>query len=163
MKRALADASRGWNGLRRAVREKVAHSTPTVLVMYPFEVFAAGLALIVGLPLLLGLAKPGSLVLLLPMIAYIAYAVSLCLGSIIVFVALARRHAYGLASGLQLVGGSYAVYALAVVLAAGWTTAWAAFAAFALLGLLCVLRSSHFRRLIDIKQGAQRLSSGDTS
>lgn len=141
----------------RRFRELAARVTPKTVVEYPFEVFVSALGFIIGIPLLTGLARPESLALLLPHLAYIAYGVALVLGAVTVAVALKRRHAGALASGLQLLGGSFAVYALAVVAVAGWVVGWAAFAAFFCLGLVTLIRTQHFRRLIDIQIGARRL------
>lgn len=146
-----------WNGFRRSLREKIAHVTPRTVVTYPFEVLAACVSFIVGVPILAGLARPESLALLLPPVAYVAYGVALVLGAITVAVSLHRRRALGLSSGLQLLGGSFCVYAFAVIAVAGWSAAWAAFAAFLVLGLVSLIRSSHFRRIVDIQDGADRL------
>lgn len=143
--------------LRRALREKAAHVTPRTVVEYPLEVFVSFLGLIIGIPLLAGLARPESLALLLPPVAYIAYSLALILGGLTVAVSLRRDHAAGLASGIQLLGRSFVVYAFAVAAVAGWAKAWAAFACFFVLGIICLARAGHFRRLIDIQIGARRL------
>ena len=138
-------------------RERLARFIPDVVTNYPFEIFASFVGLVIGLTLLAGLVSPGSLTALLPLFVYWAYAVALVLGSLTVAWGLRKRHPLVLASGLQLLGGSYAVYALAVVAVAGWSTAFAAFAAFLGIALVCLVRSLHFRRLIDIARGATNL------
>lgn len=152
-----ASVNRRWKGFRRAVRAKLARFTPTIVTSYPFEVFVTALGLIIGVPLVLGLAAPTSLVVLLPTFMYWAYAVAVILGACTVGVGLRTKHALVLAAGLQLLGGSFMVYALAVVAVAGWPSGFLAFAAFASLGLVCLIRSAHFRRLIDIQIGARQL------
>lgn len=146
-----------WDSRLARLRERVAHVTPRVVVGYPFEVFAASVGLIIGLPLLVGLAAPTSLVVLLPSFIYWVYAVMLVLGAGTTAVGLRTKHPLILAPGLQLLGGSYLVYALATVAVAGWAIAWAAFGCFCALGLVSLVRSSYFRRLIDIQKGASRL------
>lgn len=142
------------------LREKVAHVTPRVLIDFPFEILATSVGLLIGLPLLIGLAAPSSLVLLLPAVVYWIYAVMLVIGAVTTAVGLRTGHMMILAPGLQLLGGSYIVYALATVAVAGWGIAWAAFGCFSVLGLISLLRSSYFRRLIDIQRGATRLRRG---
>lgn len=139
-------------------RAWIARATPKTVVEYPFEVFVSVLGLITGVPLLAGLARPNSLALLLPPYAFLAYAVALVLGAVTVAIALRKRHAGGIAMGLQLLGGSFSVYAIAIVAVAGWVNGWAAFAAFICLGLVTLIRTQHFRRIIDIQIGARRLS-----
>src|SRR5207244_3581493 len=100
---------------RARVREFVARHIPNALTNYPFEVLSSILGLLVGIPLLLGLAAPTSLVVMLPSIGYWAYAVALVLGGGTTAVGLRTKHPMVLASGLQLLGGSFGVYGLAVV------------------------------------------------
>lgn len=138
-------------------RARTAHLLPPALTNYPFEVLAAFLGLIVGLPLLAGLAAPTSLVTILPAFGYWAYAVALVLGGGTTAVGLRTKHPLALASGLQLLGGSYVVYGLATVAVAGWAVAWLSFGAYAVLGGLAIIRALHFRRLVDIQRGATHL------
>ncbi len=146
-----------WDSWRARFRERIAHRTPRVIVDYPFEVFATTVGLLIGLPLLIGFAAPTSLVVLLPSAVYWIYAVMLFLGACTTAVGLRTKHSLILAPGLQLLGGSYCVYALATVAVAGWTVAWATFGCFGGLGLVSLIRSSYFRRLIDIQKGATKL------
>lgn len=152
--RPLADR---WDVWRTRLRETLAHYTPHTLTYYPFEVLASMVGLLVGLPLLLGLAAPTSLVLLLPDAVYWLYAVMVSVGAGTTAVGLHARNSLVLASGLQLLGGSYLVYALATVAISGFSVAWLVFGAFSTLGLLCVVRASHFRRLLDIQKGATNI------
>ncbi len=140
------------------LRERVAGRLPTVLTNYPFEVIVTFIALVIGLPLLCGLVAPTSLVVLLPSIGYWAYAAALVLGGIFTGVGLRLKSSAALSSGLQLLGGSYAVYGLATVALSGFATAWLAFGAFFGLGLVALVRALHFRRLLDIQEGATRLA-----
>lgn len=149
--RSLADR---WDARLTRFREIVAHYTPNVLTFYPFEVLATVVGLLVGISLLLGVVAPTSLALLLPDIVYGAYAVGLTLGGLTTAVGLYSKNNLVLAPGLQLLGGSYLVYSLAVLAISGFATGGVAFGAFVLLGLLCLIRASHFRRLLDIQKGA---------
>jgi hypothetical protein len=144
-----------WLRGRARLRENLSRFVPRVAVYFPFEILVAVIGFLMGFPLLTGLARPTSLLLLLPAVAYTAYAVALVLGSLTVALGLrGRQHPLALASGLQLLGGSYIVYGLAVVALSGWIIGWVGFTAFFILGLLCLARSSYFRRLIDIQTGA---------
>lgn len=158
----IYDVNARWTRVRTKLRARAARHTPRLVTNYPFEVFATLVGLIIGLPLLVGLAAPTSLVVLLPTVAYWIYAAALVLGSATVAIGLKMPHPLVIASGIQLLGGSYAVYGLAVVALAGWAIAWSSFACFIVLGVVCTMRASHFRRLVDIQEGARRLSKGRT-
>lgn len=140
----------------RRTRDWIAAHTPSVVTNYPFEVFVAFVGFVIGTTLLVGLASPTSLALLLPTGIYLAYATALVLGAITVAIGLRKQHALILSSGLQLLGGSYGVYALAVVAVSG-ATAGVAFILFVGTALVCLIRALHFRRLVDIKKGALNL------
>ena len=144
---------------RAHLRERVARLTPEVVTYYPFEVFSAIVGLVIGLPLLVGLAAPTSLVVLLPNLVYWLYSVAMTLGAATTIAGLRHRSPMLLATGLQLSGGSYFVYGMATVIVAGLGTAWAAFGCFCGFGFVALIRSSHFRRLLDIQRGATRLRS----
>ncbi len=138
-------------------RERLSRLIPSALTNYPFEVLAAFIGLCIGLPLLVGLAAPTSLVILLPSIGYWAYTVALVLGGATTAVGLKTKHPLVLASGLQLLGGSFLVYGLATAALSGFATAWLAFGAYAVLGVIALVRSLHFRRLLDIQRGATNM------
>ncbi len=152
--RKLADR---WDAWRTHLREMQARYTPHILTFYPFEVLATVVGLLVGLTLLLGIVAPASLALVLPSVVYWAYAVGVTIGGVTTAAGLWTKNNLILAPGLQLLGGSYGVYALAVLATSGFATGGVAFGAFILLGLLCLIRATHFRRLIDIQKGATRL------
>ncbi len=149
--------TRRWKTLRASLRAKIAHVVPDVVTLYPFEVFVAALGLIVGVGLVLGLAAPTSLVMLLHNVMYWAYAAALLLGGGSVALGLKVRLPLALASGLQLLGGSFIVYAIAVIAVVGLTAGFMGAAAFTVLGLVCLIRASYFRRLVDIQRGARLL------
>lgn len=155
--RNIREANARWIRGRARFREWASHAVPSVAVFYPFEILALVVGFIMGVPILLGFARPTSLILLLPVVAYVAYSAMLVIGSLTITIGLRNRHPLVLASGLQLLGGSYIVYGLAVVALGGWAIAWGGFTAFGILGLLCLARSSYYRRLIDIQTGAATL------
>ena len=146
-----------WDVWRTRLREVVSHYTPHVLTYYPFEILATIVGLLVGITLLLGLVAPTSLALLLPDVVYWAYAAGVTIGGVTTAVGLYTKNSLVLAPGLQLLGGSYGVYALAVIAVSGFVSGGVAFGAFLILGLLCFVRASHFRRLLDIQRGATNL------
>lgn len=145
-----------WQRLKARWRERLAHVTPDVLTLYPFEVLATTVGLLMGGPVLLGLARPESIVYLLPAAAYYSWSAALVIGAAIVAAGLKKTRPLVLASGLQLLGGNFCVYAVAVVKVAGWEHAWVAFTAFIVLWILSWARSFHWRRIVDIQLGAQR-------
>lgn len=145
-----------------AVRERISRFVPKAITNYPFEILACLIALIIGVPLVLGIAAPTSLLALLPMAAYLAYCVALILGGATLAVGLRVRNAFVIASGLQLLGGSFGVYGLAVIAVSGVATGWLAFGAYCLLSLLAFVRALHFRRLVDIQEGATRIRDKET-
>lgn len=142
----------GWARRRAALRKSASRLTPNVVVYYPFEVFAGFVGFVFGFPLLLGIVAPTSLLLLLPAFAYWLYAIALVLGSLIVGIGLRKRNPFALASGLQLLGGCYFVYGIAAAVVMGISVAFAGLSAFVSFGAICLIRATHFRRLIDIQQ-----------
>ncbi len=151
-----------WDAWRVRCRETLAHYTPRALTYYPFEVLAIVVGLLVGLTLLTGVVAPTSLAILLPNVVYWAYAVGVTVGGVTSAIGLWTDNPLILAPGLQLLGGCYWVYALATLAASSFAVAGFAFGAFSVLGLLCIVRASHFRRLLDIQRGATNLGRPPT-
>lgn len=157
------EAARRWDAARRKLREQAAQLTPRVLTCYPFEVLAAVIALLMGLPFLLGTVAPATLVGLVGSIAFNVWAAALTLGGATVAVGLRigdRPSPLVVASGLQLLGGCFGVYAIAVGAALGG----AGLTGLTAFGVLCVLswvRATHFRRVVDIQKGARHLQGDD--
>lgn len=116
-------------------------------------------ALLMGLPFLLGTAAPASLLALVGTYAFYAWAAALVIGGVTVLAGLHLPdypNSIILAAGLQLAGGAFGIYAigaLAVLGLAGWT----GFAAYFLLALLAFVRCLHFRRIADIQKGASQI------
>lgn len=157
------EAVRKYNSTRRKLREKAALLTPKVLTNYPFEVLVVVIALCMGLPFLMGAAAPASLVSLVGNLAFLAWSFALTLGGITVAVGLRvgdRPNPLVVATGLQLLGGCFGVYALAVIAAMG-LAGWTGLVAYGFLFLLSLVRATHFRRIVDIQRGARRLPGGD--
>lgn len=144
------------------IRERISRLIPKAITNYPFEFLAFLVALFIGFPLVAGIAAPTSLLALLPTVAYWAYCAALLLGGATLAVGLRLRNAFVIASGLQLLGGSFGVYGLAVVAVAGLASGWLAFGAYTLLSLLSFVRALHFRRLVDIQEGATRIRDKET-
>lgn len=148
-----------WDARRARVREWAARRTPKVLTNYPFEILAGVIALLMGLPFLLGTVAPASLIGLVGPIGFYAWAAGLTIGGATTLVGLRvgdRPNPMIVAAGLQLAGGAFAVYAIAVVVVLG-LVGWTAVSAYVLLALLSMVRASHFRRIVDIQKGARRL------
>lgn len=132
---------------------------PGSVTNYPFEVMVGVIALLMGLPFLLGTTAPASLVALVGVVAFRAWAAALTLGGLTVLAGLrlpSRPNPLILAAGLQLAGGSFFVYALAVLIVLG-SAGWTGLVAYGLLCLLSMARATHFRRIVDIQKGATRL------
>ncbi len=148
-----------WDTKRVQFRERLARIIPRVLTEYPYEILVGLIALLLGLPFLLGATAPASLLALVGTVAFHAWAAALVIGGFTVLVGLhlpAYPNPLILAAGLQLAGGAlgvYAIAALAVLGVAGWT----GFAAYVLLSVLSFVRSHHFRRIADIQKGASQI------
>lgn len=94
--------------------------TPTVLLDYLLECLLAVVAVFIGFANVTGIFEPTSLVKYLPAWLLIVYGALLLLGgATIIFGLLIRRFGTVLPMGLRLVGGTFGVYAIAVVIAAG--------------------------------------------
>ena len=85
-------------GLGPRCRERISRLIPKALTNYPFEILACVLALFIGLPLVLGIAAPTSLLALLPVLAYVAYCAALILGGATLAGGLRIRNAFVIAS-----------------------------------------------------------------
>lgn len=154
--------TRRYRNGRRQLREWAALHTPKVLTNYPFEVLVGVVAVLMGLPFLLGAAAPASLLALVGTVAFHVWAGMLAIGGLTVAVGLRvgdRPSPAVVASGLQLVGGCFGVYSLAVVAVLGFA-GWTGLVAYGLLCLLALIRATHFRRILDIQEGAKTLPGG---
>lgn len=154
------EAARRWEAARRRLRERAAHLTPRVLTHYPFEVLAALIAILMGLPTILGATPPASLLLLVGAVPFYAWSSALVLGGLTVAAGLHignRPNPVVTATGLQLTAGCFGIYALAVVavLGLGWD-AIPVFAVYIVLSILSLIRATHFRRIVDIQRGASQ-------
>lgn len=156
---SIAEASERWDRRRAKWRERIAHVTPMSLTLYPYEVLAITVGFLMGIPVLLGFARPESLVLLLPPLAYYVWSSLLVLGAGTVLWGLRKLNPPALASGLQLLGGCFGVYSLAVIKVAGFERGWAVSVAFFLLFILAWARALHFRRTTDIQVGASQVGN----
>lgn len=151
----LSKLRRRWVRCSTRLRKKAARWTPEALTLYPFEVIAGLVALLMGLPFLLGLTPPAALIAIVSHVAFYVWSAGLTLGALTIGVGLKTRHPLALASGLQLVAGGFAVYAMAISVVmgiAGWTGA----VVYLSLTLVSLTRAVHFRRLIDIQDRARR-------
>lgn len=151
----MSAAGARWNERRRRWREKAAHLTPKVLTHYPFEVLAAVISLLLGGPLLTGLATSQVLLALVGPVPFYAWASGLVLGAVTAGVGLKIHNALVVASGLQLVGLGFLIFSIAIFAVVGGA-GWANIIVFVCLGLLSLIRATHFRRVIDIQIGASR-------
>lgn len=151
------EVSQRWSQARRRIRERAAHLTPKVLTNFPFEVLVSVIAILMGLPFLLGTTAPASLVGLVGIVIFNVWAAMLVVGGLTVAVGLRigdRPTPLVVAAGLQLLGACFGVYALAVVAVLG-LAGWTGLVAYVLLCLLSLIRATHFRRIIDIQRGAR--------
>lgn len=153
---AVGSARVRWDRMHRQGRKWLSRHTPVRLIEYPFETFSAFASLLIGVPIFLDFANPGSLMRLLPDWALFVYGIALLLGSATLACGLVRRQPLVMASGLQLLGGVWVVYALALTLSTNLQSAWAAFILFLGFGIVSLLRATHFRRVLDIQIGARK-------
>lgn len=156
------DVARRWEHGRRRLRERLSRHLPQVLITHPFEVVALVIAALMGIPVLLGLVESAALVALVGAVPLYAWATTLSIGSIVSAIGIKRSRPAVLASGLSMIGGSFLVYVLALVAVLGLGGALGA-AAYLLLGIISIVRALHYRRILDIQEGATRLSRGDTT
>ncbi len=153
-----------WERQRVRSRERISKLIPRVLMEYPYELLAGLVALLMGLPFLLGAAAPASLLALVGSIAFHAWATALVIGGLTILAGLhlpAYPNPIILAAGLQLAGGAFGIYAIAAIAALG-VAAWVAFSAYILLALLAFVRSLHFQRIADIQKGAREILKEDS-
>jgi hypothetical protein len=148
-----------WDTWRVRLRERVYRHLPKFLTHYPFETVVAFVALLMGLPYLLGVAAPASLLALVGAVAFHFWASALAIGGATIAASMVmgdRPHPLVLASGLQLAAGAFAVYAIGVAAVLGFAGL-TSITAYAMLSVISLIRATHFRRLIDIQKGATRL------
>jgi hypothetical protein len=114
---------------------------------YAFECFAALLGLLLGAFLLIGVFRPGSLFLALPLIAVRVYAVAALLGAGTVLAGIVARpcNPILMAVGLRLFAVVLVVYGAAVFFIGGVAQAGITALFFTLLALLAWLRSFYLR------------------
>lgn len=156
------DVSQSWDAWRARCRERVSRIVPRSVMEYPFEVMVGIIAVLMGLPFLIGTAAPASLIALVGTVAFYAWAAALTIGGVTVLAGLrlpARPNPLITAAGLQLAGGAFGVYSIAIVVVLG-TSGWAVLSAYVLLCIVSMIRASHFRRILDIQKGATRLQEG---
>lgn len=151
-------AAARWHAFRVRLRERVYRHIPAVVFTNGFEIVAVSVATLMSVPALLGLSTSAALIGLVGIVLFYAWAVTLALGAIALGAGLRSLNPNLLASGLQLTGGSFGVYTIALLAASGWGGVLAG-AAFVVLALVAWLRSVHFRRLADIQVGATRLEA----
>lgn len=151
----MSELNRRWCLWRVRFREQVAHRIPAIFITHPFEIVAAVVAALMSAPALIGLSTSAALIGLVGVVLFYAWAATLAAGAIATSIGLHTLNPTTLASGLQLAGGSFAVYSLAVVAASGWGGVIAG-AAFIMLALVSLIRALHYRRLLDIQAGAER-------
>lgn len=143
------------------IRWALSRFIPQGFIEFPFEVFLTAASLIIGIPVLIGISEPGSLVAEIPIFAVFAWGISLLLGALTVAFGLIKPHLPDvLSSGLQLLGGAMCVYGTAQLIALPFVVVGASSALFLIAGLLALVRSLYFRRIIDIKKRARRLNGG---
>lgn len=148
-----------WRGFRVGLRRFAAALTPKVVTIFPSEVIVCLIALLTGLPFLLGVAPPLSLITLVGQVPFTAWAAALTLGGSTVGLGLLIPNYPSprvVASGLSLVAGCFAVNAIAVVVVLG-SSGLPVLAAYACLALVSMVRATHFRRVVDIQKEARRL------
>lgn len=148
---------------RERLRAWASRRTPRILTQFPFEVLVAVIAICMGLPFLIGTAAPASLLAIVGTVFFHFWAAALVIGGGTIAIAMRigeRPNPLVLAAGLQLAGGCFAVYCLAIVAVLG-LPGLTALVAYLALSLLSFVRATHFRRVVDIQEGAGRL--GDST
>lgn len=144
-----------WRSWRRRMRAKVSRFTPQVVTCYPFEIIALLVALLMGLPFLIGVTPPAALIAIVGHVAFYAWSAGLTLGSITIAVGLKTTNPLAIASGLQLIAGCFAVYAIAIIAVIG-LAGWTGTVVYICLALVSLIRGTFFRRLIDIQSRVRR-------
>lgn len=155
-------ASSHWDEHRARLRRKIGKFVPQSLIFYPFEIMVSIVALIMGVPFLVGLMAPATLIGLVGGFAFHLWAAALSIGGATILAGMAlapRPHPLVAAAGLSLTAGCFAVYSLAVIVALG-SGGWTGFTVYLLLSLVAFIRASYFRRIVDIQKGATRLQEG---
>lgn len=154
-----------WDAKRVRFRERISRFLPRAFLEFPFEVLGASVALLLGLPFLLGTAAPASLLALVGTVAFHFWAAALVIGGVTVFAGLFLPdypNPLILAAGLQLAGGAFGVYAMGAIAVLG-LAGWTGFTAYILLAILAFVRCHHFRRIADIQRGAGQLLKKEDS
>ena len=107
------------SGTRR--RRWLLRHAPEQLIEYPLEALLGPWGVLSGLPVALGLSRPGTLEALLPSWIVIAWGIALFVGGLTVTIGLARRD-YGsvVARGAQLCAGACVCYGIAISATIGW-------------------------------------------
>lgn len=154
----MKDLNRRWKEGRVRLRERIYRHIPSVVFTNGFEIVAVTVAILMSVPALLGLSTSAALIGLVGIVLFYAWAATLAAGAVAIGTGLRNLHPALLASGLQLTGGSFAVYTIALVAASGWGGVIAG-AAFVVLAVVATLRSMHFRRLADIQEGVKNLEA----
>lgn len=138
---------------RRSRRESIAFRLPVAVLEYPFECFTAIGALIMGVALVLGLTRPGSVAALLPAAGVTVWGASLILGGSTILIGLAgRRIPAVMAAGLRLVSVLFLIYAVSIVYILGFRQAGLSAALFTLIGGLAAFRAFYLRTLAAVEQ-----------
>ncbi len=154
----LKDLNRRWQAGRVRLRERIYRRIPGIVFTNGFEIVAVSVAALMSIPSLVGLSTSAALIGLVGVVLFYGWALTLAFGAIALGAGLRRLNPALLASGLQLTGGSFAVYTIALVASGGWGGVIAG-AAFIVLAVVAALRSLHFRRLFDIHEGAKHLEA----
>lgn len=154
----MRNFNRRWCEWRLRFRERASKRIPGIVITHPFEIVAATVAILMSVPALIGLSTSAALVALVGTVLFYAWAATLAAGAVALATGLRNLNPSLLASGLQLAGGSFAVYTLAVVAINGFGGVIAG-AAFIILALVALVRALHFRRLVDIQEGAKNLEA----
>lgn len=154
----MKELNRRWCGWLFRFRERASKHIPGIVITHPFEIVAATVAILMSVPALVGLSTSAALIALVGTVLFYAWAATLAAGAIALGAGLRSLNPSLLASGLQLVSGSFAVYTLALVAINGFGGVIAG-AAFIILALVALVRALHFRRLVDIQDGAKNLEA----
>lgn len=135
-------------------RRTILRHTPPVLFEYPFELFLSVLCLLSGLPMLLGLATPRSIEALLPWPVVRMWALALIVGSVSTSYGLLRASRVPAFTGLRLLGDASLIYAVAILIVAGWRGLLASMLTLAF-ATACLARAFHLSSATDWWASAQ--------
>lgn len=136
-------------GRRERLRWKLLQRIPQSILLHPFEVYIAGLAVLSGAPLLIGKPGPETINAVLPLWLVRVWGTMLITGALLVLIGLLRPRGRLERLGHTLLAPASLVYGLAIIAAIGWRGLIAGFIVTGF-GLACMTRAYVLRLADDV-------------